>query len=124
MKRIVVFFTTLITLFLGTIVVSNAATTSEATENLLKKNAYFEIYGNKQTAPMSVSEAGTESINTISNSLNYTATDLTLEGKNGFDVSIKRDYETLSPVSYTSNVKDVITIGLNNVNPTKLDNSQ
>ncbi|MBU5451422.1 hypothetical protein, partial [Acetivibrio sp. MSJd-27] len=119
MKRIVVFFTTLITLFLGTIVVSNAATTSEATENLLKKNAYFEIYGNKQTAPMSVSEAGTESINTISNSLNYTATDLTLEGKNGFDVSIKRDYETLSPVSYTSNVKDVITIGLNNVNPTK-----
>ena len=76
MKRIIIFFTTLITLFIGTIVVSNAATTSEATENLLKKNAYFEIYGNKQTAPMSVSEAGTESINTMNNSLSYTATDL------------------------------------------------
>ena len=96
MKKILFFIIAFFTLLFGGAVSANADTTTEALQNLLKKDAVFEIYGNNQTAPMSVTEAGSENINTVNNSMNFSATDLTLPGKNGFDVNITRSHDSMA----------------------------
>ena len=58
------------------------------------KEAYYEIYDPSKTAATSVKNAGTESINTSYGNLTYKATDLTLPGKNGFDLNVTREYNS------------------------------
>ena len=96
MKKSILSLFVFLILSIGCISVAYAETHTEKIENLIKKEAYFEVYGNKLDAPTSVTEAGTETVNGFNNSLNFSATDLTLPGKNGFDFSIKRDFDTLT----------------------------
>ncbi|MBE7020833.1 MAG: hypothetical protein E7411_05320 [Ruminococcaceae bacterium] len=88
-------YLTLMLLVISVVSVS-ASSTTEALENLIKKNLFFEAYGNEQTAPVTKNDAGNETIKTSTGSLHYTADDLVLEGKNGFNVEFKRRFDSTS----------------------------
>lgn len=85
-------------LLAASIVSVSASSTTEALENLIKKDLFFEAYGNEQTAPVTKNDAGNETIKTSTGSLHYTANDLVLEGKNGFNVEFSRQFDSSSNV--------------------------
>jgi RHS repeat-associated protein len=65
------------------------------------------IVPDKQTAPVSIDESGTATVNPASGNLEYEHTDLYLKGKGGLDVSLTRKLSTQS--TYDSG--DVYSIG-------------
>ena len=56
--------------------------------------SYFDKYKQEQRAPSAVSDAGNENIMTAEGALAYSATDLTLPGKGGFDLVLQRRYNS------------------------------
>lgn len=67
----------------------HAEVTLDVAEQYIQRLQFYEMIDSKN-APISESDAGSESINNATGNMTYQATDLSLPGKNGMDVDVTR----------------------------------
>lgn len=84
-----------------------SASTLDVLNNYLEMQQYYDIMEVK-SAPVSTSDAGTEIINGGSGNLIYEANDLTLPGKGGLDLELKRTLNTHVNVGPTGNTQMIL----------------
>ena len=97
-----ILYLTLMLLVISVVSVS-ASSTSEALNEIQRENTFFELYGKSPTAPIVSNGAGNETVQMNFGSVNYDATDLILQGKNGFDFKIERKFEGSNAERYADN---------------------
>ena len=98
-----------------------AASTSYVLDTLERNELLYSIYGDEQTSPVNTDFAGTESVNPASGNLNIEKVDLTLPGKAGLDVTIKRQYNNQIQSDFQNyNMVPGTVIDVINYRPTSL----
>ncbi len=71
-----------------------AATTIGSLNDYIQRESFLETVMTKQSAPTAISDAGEEHINKFSGSVSYVKTELSLPGKAGHDLVIKRSFDS------------------------------